>query len=57
MADVYNWMADTLSLPRPIDEAAQASTVDAYLAEYASDEQFNDNHQSFIEKMKLRGAA
>jgi len=56
MADVYNWMADALGLPRPIDEAAQASTLDAYLSEYASDNQFDDNHQSFIEMMKRRSA-
>jgi hypothetical protein len=54
IADVYNWMADALSLPHPADEAAQASTLDAYLARYASEEQFNENFQNFLASAERR---
>jgi hypothetical protein len=49
--EVYNWMADTLGLPRPVDEAAQAGILNDYLMKYASDEQFNASLRLFIETM------
>lgn len=54
VVDVYNWMADTLGLPRPGDEAAKASTLDAYLSQHALGDQFDENLQSFIDMMKRR---
>lgn len=48
MTDVYNWMADSLGVPRSTDETTQASTLEAHLATYTLDEQFNENLQNFL---------
>lgn len=56
MTDVYNWMADELGMAHPGegDEAAQASLQDGYFAKYASDAQFLESHQRFMNIMGLR---
>jgi len=54
MAEMYNWMANALGLPRPGDEAAKASTLEAYLAHYPSDEKFNESFQGFLASAEHR---